>query len=243
MNFFKRLLDEIFPENFTCELCGREVFDGERLCAKCNENVPRNDKETCPVCGRKTQSSALCMDCKANAPKYRRAVSALIYADGAAALVNNFKNGNAYLKNYFADLLAEKCRAFTDADSICFVPMTKKAEGKRGFNQSYLLAKELSTRLNMPVLNGALAKVKETSAQKKLNRTEREHNLKSCFKADKTVVAGKKIILVDDVMTTGATADAICNELLKKGADCVYFAAVASGEYKLHQSDGDTEAV
>lgn len=233
MNIFRRLLNVIFPENFTCDLCGREVFDGDNLCKTCKSKVELNNGETCPLCGRKTSTSrGLCLECKQLAPKYKRAVSAFVYGGGSALLVQKFKNGNAYLKNYFADALAEKCKIFEGVDGICYVPMTDKAVKKRGYNQAYLLAKELSQRLNIPLLKNAVKKVRETQQQKSLSRQERELNLRACFRADKEQVFGKTLLLVDDVMTTGATADAVCVELLKKGAMCVYFASVASVEYK-----------
>ena len=109
--------------------------------------------------------------------------------------------------------------------------MTPKAQGRRGFNQAYLLAKELSKKMKLPLLKGAIRKVKDTPPQKSLSRNDREQNLKACFKADRAVVKDKTIIVVDDVMTTGATADAVCGELKKHGAKKLYFATVASVRY------------
>ena len=232
MKFFNWLSEQIFPENYTCEICGCEIFDGKRLCAECAKTVTFNDGETCPVCGRKTESSSLCLECKALAPSYEKAVSAIVYKDGGAKLVHKFKNGGAYLKEYFADLLKDKCECFTDADCICFVPMTSKAERNRGYNQAELLAKSLSERLNIPLLKDGLSKVKATEPQKSLKRYERENNLKGCFKAERKAVKDKTILLIDDVLTTGATAEMICTELKRKGAKKVYLATVASVEYK-----------
>lgn len=231
MNVFKAILDSIFPENFTCELCGIEIFDDSRFCADCRKTIIFNDGVTCPVCGRMTDVPALCLDCKALAPIYDRAVSAFEYSDGVKKLVLAFKNDRPYLKNYFAGLLYEKCAQFTDAQAICFVPMTSKAQARRGFNQAYLLAKELSKKMKLPLLKGAIQKVKDSAPQKSLSRTDREQNLKACFKADRAVVKDKTLIVVDDVMTTGATADAVCGELKKRGAKKLYFATVASVRY------------
>ncbi|MDE7163513.1 MAG: double zinc ribbon domain-containing protein [Clostridia bacterium] len=232
MNVFKAILDSIFPENYTCELCSTEIFDGSRFCVDCRKTVIFNDGVTCPVCGRGTTVPELCLDCKALAPRYDKAVSAFEYADGAAKLVLAFKKDRPYLKNYFAELLSKKCAQFTDAQAICFVPMTSKAQAKRGFNQAYLLAKELAKLMNLPLLKNAIQKVKDTAPQKSLTRAEREQNLKSCFKADRAAVQGKNLIVVDDVMTTGATADAVCGELKKRGAGKLYFATVASVRFK-----------
>ena len=236
MSILKWLGDKFFPENFTCELCGREIFDGGRLCYRCAEKVTFNDGKTCPVCGRRTATAELCIECKAFAPKYKKAVSSIVYADGGAQLIYKFKDGNSYLKDYFAELLAAKCATF-GVDGICFVPMTKGDERKRGYNQAELLARSLSVRLGIPVLEGALVKTKRSQAQKTLTFEERKENLRGCFKADKSVVKGKKILLVDDVLTSGATADAVCAELLKRGAAEIYFATAASVEYELKTAE------
>ena len=234
MKLFKWLDEQLFPENYTCELCRREVFDGSRLCAECAKTVTFNFGDTCPVCGRKSLSSTVCLECKALAPRYKKAVSAIVYRDGGTKLIYKFKHGNAYLKEYFADLLEKKCADFVGAEGICFVPMTKYITKERGYNQAELLAKTLAKRLNLPLLKGALKKVKATAPQKSLTMKERASNLHGCFKANKKVVNGKTLILVDDVMTTGATAEAVCTELKKRGAKDIYFVTVASVEYNLN---------
>lgn len=232
MKIVDEVLKTLFPENFTCELCGVEVFNDEKFCKNCIRTLVFNDGSFCPICGRKTEHPVVCLECKAYAPPYKRAASALSYEDGAKKLIFKFKCGGAYLKEYLSDLIAKKCSLFTGADCICFIPMTKKAERKRGYNQSKLLAYSLSKRIDLPVLRGALVKKKETRQQKNLTRKEREQNLAGCFTAYKKKVAGRTIILVDDVMTTGATAFASCTALLKKGAKAVYFLTVASVTYK-----------
>lgn len=231
MNIFKLVLDAIFPEGYTCELCGREIFDGSRLCIDCKDKVPFNDGATCPVCGRKTNTNALCLECKELAPLYDRAVSPLVYEDGVKRLILAFKGNKPYLKTWFAELMQGKCNDLMVVDGICFVPMTRSAESRRGYNQSYLLAKELSKLLKLPLYKKAIIKIKETPPQKSLTKREREQNLKVCFKADREIVAGKSLIVVDDVLTTGATANAVSGELKKRGALKVYFVTVASVAY------------
>ncbi len=233
MKFFKKLIDLLFPERLTCNICGKEVFDDAYLCDECAKDFKLNDGYTCPVCGRKTNLPQICLECKDRPPLFKRAVSALVYEGNASKLIIAFKNGKTYHKRYFAELLAEKCRQFEDADSLCFVPMTEKAVRKRGYNQSELLAKELSEKLGLPLLKNAVVKNRETESQKTLSYRERAENLKGCFTAYKGEVNGRSIILVDDVFTTGATAEAVIKELLKKGAKCVYLATIASVEYKI----------
>ena len=229
--FLKTVADAVFPPRFTCDLCGRETFDGRNLCPECAETVTMNDGLTCPVCGRRTALEGLCFECKADIPAYDRAVSAMVYSDGGVKLITKFKRGGAYLKAAFADAMTDKCRELKDADCISYIPMTEKAERKRGYNQSRLLAEEIAERLNLPIVK-VLEKVKETKEQKSLTKKERESNLKGCFAARKADCEGRTFIIVDDVMTTGATAGEAARILKRKGAKKVYIATMASVEYK-----------
>ena len=223
--------DILFPPGLTCDVCGRETFDGKNICPKCAKELHENDGAVCPICGRKTQTHAVCLECKKDPPSYDRAVSALVYEGSAVALVLAFKKNKPYLKDYFASLLAPKCMEFAAADGVCFIPMTKKDERRRGYNQAELLARELAKRLSIPLVP-ALEKVRRTGEQKTLSKKERRDNLKGCFKAA-AEVKGKSLILVDDVLTTGATAEEAAKTLKKKGAEHVYFATVASVENKV----------
>ena len=122
----RELGDCLFPKNITCDICGRETFDGTNLCPSCAKTVTLNDGTTCPICGRKTAVNEVCLECPAHPPAYDRAVSALVYRDGGAGLVMKFKRGGTYLKDYFADLLAPKCRQFAIADGACMGTAFKK---------------------------------------------------------------------------------------------------------------------
>lgn len=237
MKIFDKILDVFFPRNFTCDICGREIFNGDNLCENCRDTVTVNNDTTCCVCGRKTPLSGICLECKAQPPIYDKAVSPYVYSGGTQKLIVKFKKGQGYLKDYFARAMYAKCGNFKDADAVCFVPMTRAAEYDRGFNQSQLLAAELSKLIKLPLLNDAVKKVKKTSSQKTLTRKERAENLKSCFKAEREIVEGKTLILVDDVLTTGATADAVAGELKKRGAKKVYLVTAASVEYKEKYED------
>lgn len=231
MSIIDKFLDMLYPPNFTCDICGKEIFSGNNLCDDCRETVEVNNGPTCPKCGRKTNYPVLCLECKAQVPSYDKALSALVYSSGTRKLILKFKNGEPYLKDYFARFMAEKCKEITDADAICYVPMLRRARLNRGYNQAQLLAKELAKLLKLPLYTDAVEKVKKTGQQKSLGQKERLENLQGSFKANGKVVADKTLIVVDDVLTTGATAEAISTALKKRGAKKIYFVTVASVEY------------
>lgn len=225
----RRLAHLFFPPNYTCDICGIEIFEGN-LCKDCLKTVTFNNDATCPVCGRKTVLPQICLECKSRLPLFKKAVSPLVYGGGASMLIAKYKRGdNGYLKEFFADLIFDKLKDFPEFDCIVCVPMTKKAERARGYNQSALLAKAVSRRTEKPFIKDCIIKIKDTSEQKNLSRREREKNLASCFKLNKRKeIKGKSLLLIDDVLTTGATADAICKLLLSAGAKNVFLATVCS---------------
>lgn len=234
----KALADALFPRDFTCDICGVETFDGN-LCPQCKKTVHFNCGAVCPECGRRTVRPEICLECKEKPPLFKRGYSALVYDDGAQILISKFKNGNSYLKEYFADLLAAK--DLPETDGIIFVPMTKKSERARGYNQGKLLAKSLSERLGVPVLD-AFEKIKETKSQKALGFKERKNNLEDSFKVkDGATVKDKTLLLVDDVLTTGATAEELTKIALRAGAKAVYLATVASVEYKIIKKENASD--
>jgi len=113
------------------------------------------------------------------------------------------------------------------ADLIAFVPMYRKDEIKRGFNQSFLLAKEISKSTNIPLTKKALKKTRKTHHQASLSKGLRAINLQGAFIAFDQIVAGKRVILVDDIFTSGATLKECEKELLKNQAKQVIFITIA----------------
>jgi ComF family protein len=125
----------------------------------------------------------------------------------------------------FGGALVERIReAGFEADIIVPVPMFRNDLQKRGVNQSELIAKELSLRLGIPVCRNAVRKVRSTTQQKGLSRQERLVNLRGAFAVNAPLIAGKSVIVADDVCTTGSTLAEMTDILLKAGAKKVYCA-------------------
>lgn len=213
--------------NFTCDVCGREVFGGERVCAHCMRSLPFITTR-CPLCGRSVGEAGVCLDCKAAAPATDLARSRFRHEGEAARLVVRYKRGQKYLFRTLADLTEPLLAEFPAADLLTFVPMTARAERERGYNQSRLLAEELARRRGIPCAPLA-EKTRETEAQKTLGRRERAENLKGCFRVcDRKAVKGKHILIVDDTYTTGATVGELALACKRAGADSVYALTVTS---------------
>ncbi|MBO5714068.1 MAG: ComF family protein [Clostridia bacterium] len=176
------------------------------------------------------QSQQTCSTCKQTAQNYQRARSAFVYQQPIDQFIKKLK---FYNKRFYVEILAEYLsityfkHVFTP-DVITYVPMTQKSQRKRGYNQSKLLALGLSSRVNVEVVD-CLEKVKETQRQSKLTKSQRQKNLKGAFKVvNKSLIKNKRVLLVDDVLTTGTTVNAVCEKLLKAGAVAVDVLTVAS---------------
>ena len=136
---------------------------------------------------------------------------------------NNFTAGNL-LSNFLIEMVKEQD---INADIICYVPMTKASEKKRGYNQCRLMARNLSNDINVPISN-CLKKIKDTREQKTLTKEERMINVRGAFKViNSKDIKNKNIILIDDVMTTGATTEECRNILKKSGAKKIIVLTIA----------------
>ncbi len=232
LSCLKRFLRlHVYNPEWRCALCGEENFDGGFICAQCEKDLPYNDGYICNHCGRETEiSEEYCLTCKDNLIAIEKARSVFSYERPISTLITHFKYDNhRYLVEYFVNKMAMVyLKNFFSADFISFVPMLEKDEKKRGYNQSKLLAEGLATKLDLP-LNACVEKSKQTQRQAKLTRKERLKNLKGAFKVvNKKTVKDKVVLLVDDVTTTGATAETVATALKKAGAKLVYLLTVAS---------------
>lgn len=220
-----------FNDKWTCNACGKEVFNNKYFCDECEDKLPFIVGAKCQHCGRKTIAYEIyCTTCKNIIVDVDLGRSVFSYSEPISRLLRNFKyNNKQYLADLFGEYLAtEYFKNYFRADVIAYVPMTKKATRKRGYNQSMLLAKVLSEKTNLPLVDVVIKK-RETERQAKLNRAERLKSLRDAFKvSEKDAVKDKEVLIVDDVTTTGATAQAIAEVLKKAKAKKVYLLTVAS---------------
>ena len=211
MNILKWFSDLIFPEGITCNFCGDEVFHNEShsLCEKCIKELPFMPNNVCKICGGDlVADEKVCLFCKNSKRYFDIARAPFVYKDGVANAIKSFKYKNRrYLAKTFAHFLAiEFYKNDFKPDLIIPIPLHEKRYKKRGYNQSELLAVELSKIIDVKVDTKAFQKIKHTEFQTNLNYEERQENLKESFAVvDKDVLKNKSILLIDDVFTTGAT--------------------------------------
>ncbi len=247
-NKFNALLNTIFPLDVTCDFCGRELVSNtrHRMCAHCAETLPFVKGHRCLACGAPLKDeSDYCNRCKIDRGVFTRNRSPFVYDGEIKNIIYKLKFGKKkYVATTLGALMADEYLASDmSAEIIVFVPMTANEEKKRGYNQSELLALEIGKRLNIPVLP-ALSKIRDTKAQKELSGKERAQNLDGAFKCDFKEVANRKILLVDDIFTTGATANECSKVLLKAKARevSVLTLAVAMPKVLLEGKDDKDQA-
>lgn len=198
-----------------CLLCGAASPHGT-WCQACDAALPHLPAAHCPICALPTWQGAVCGHCLRKPPHYSRTVAAFAYAFPLAELLQAYKFGEQL---QLAPALAGKMTLNIEALPDCIVPMPLHPERlrERGFNQSLLLARELGQQLDIPVLAGACVRVRNTAPQSSLTWRERGKNIRNAFTCS-TELAGKHVVVVDDVMTTGSSLNELAKALKLAGA-------------------------
>jgi ComF family protein len=223
-----------------CAAC-REPVEGVGLCANCWSRLSFIAPPYCERLGTPfafdAGSALLSMEAIADPPAYGRARAAVRYDDIASTLVHALKYGDrldlapmmgSWMANAGGPLL-------DDADALIPVPLHWRRQWARRFNQSALLAEVIAKASGRTVVHGALKRVKATPQQVGLGKPARAQNVQGAFRVPpegKPAVARRKLVLIDDVLTSGATIDACARTLLRAGAervDVLVFARVVAG--------------
>lgn len=202
---FERLLDVLYPPDAVCFACGREAaLDARGLCAECGPKARPCGEVPLPV-------------------GLDGAFAGLYYAEALQGALYRFKYGE---EQYLAGCLAAflQLPAGCVPDALAPVPLHPARQRERGFNQSELLARQLSGRVGIPVEPGLLRRVKQTLPQASLKGAERAGNVQAAFSAENA--EGRTILLIDDLLTSGNTLTACALALRAAGAKKVYAACV-----------------
>ena len=239
--FKKKLIEFIFPPALTCSFCGREVFTNEPICADCKDILPKNDGFYCEKCGRRTRiPTNYCEYCSGRLINFDIARSAYIYDYPVNNAIQNLKYNNMrfFAREFAKEMAKVYYKACVVCDGITCVPMSDKRKRKRGYNQSALIAEALSDELGLPFFEDVIIKQRDTKSQVGLSQKERIINLSGSFSIkNRSLIKGKKLILVDDVFTTGTTVNLISEKLKNAGAEYVFALTVSSVDMKKEENN------
>lgn len=234
-HFAEALLDFIFPP--LCHICRSFLPDaGEiHVCRSCRDRMPLVISPVCPLCGipfTGTGQDHICGRCLTDPPYFDCARAHLLYQGVARDLIHSFKyQYKTHLRRPLALLALESLTGFINGqqpDIIVPVPLHRSRLRSRGFNQAVLLGNIFSSRLSLPLLVDALARTRQTEPQIELSADQRRSNVKGAFTCTRPAdIAGKRILLLDDVMTTGSTVNECSKELKNAGASFVLVATMA----------------
>lgn len=224
-------VEDFLFKPYSCMFCGDECDDEEfRMCSYCKDKLNFTKDKYCKKCGAKLSGDYdYCIECKSLVHEFDKARSVFVYDENSAPAILKFKYGG---KKTFALPLAKfLLKRFSECDIICdiltFVPMPEDREKQRGYNQSFELCREFSALSGIPFFQ-TLERVKHVERQATLGKQERRKNMEGSFGIlDKKTVKGKHVLLIDDVVTTGATADECSKTLLKAGAKSVSVLSLA----------------
>lgn len=234
MSFLTKILEIIFPSH--CVACEKIVSARALFCHACWPKLQFISEPKCAICSYPFEFqglSLLCGKCLNKKPAFDKAISVFRYNEILRKIIGDLKyRDQTFLAKKFAPILFEKARKeINDCDIIIAVPLHFKRLRKRKFNQAVLLAKVLAKSApQLKFFPDFLLRTKHTKPQIELKKKERENNLKNIFVVNEKylgIIKGKKILLLDDVTTTGATLENCAKVLKKRGAKKVVALTIA----------------
>jgi len=238
--FLDSIVDIIYPVR--CPFCSEIVVPkGERVCAGCAGKLPYIGEPRCKNCSKPIVSDQeeYCSDCSRREYHYNRGFAVWRYNEMMKRSIADFKyrsrkdNAKFYVKEIIR-LYGNTIQALSP-DVIVPVPLHRSKYIERGFNQAEILALAVGKELGIPVLPGLLVRTKKTLPQKNLSDKERLKNLTEAFGYNARLASEygrdiKKVLLIDDIYTTGSTIEACTNVLKSNGVLEVFFVVLCIGE-------------
>ncbi len=225
------MTDLLYPRR--CPVCHGLTPRGRMICPECLGRLPVIEGRRCAKCGKPAAArQVLCDDCVSTKHLFAQGAGVFLYDDVMRETVSCFKyRGRREYGPVLGSLMLQSTRGLIAAwkpDIIMPVPLHPKRLAGRGFNQAELLAEPLARGCGIPLESGILYRRTDTAAQKTLGRQERRRNLEGAF-ACRDVPLPERILLVDDIYTTGSTVDACAAVLLAKGASRIFFLTLCTG--------------
>lgn len=225
----------LFPRRPPCPGCQQpRARPPAALCAQCRDRIAPVIAPVCERCGRplRGKGGTVCLACVESVRYFTVARAAAVYADAMRAYVRRFKYGG---ERELGQALGILLTAYVVQDPVLWpvdvvvpLPLHQHRLEQRGFNQAEVLARQLASGIGRRLCNDSLRRSKPTAKQSQMPGRARRDNVRGAFVVTQpTSVAGKRVLLVDDVLTSGATADEAAHTLLRAGAAKVNVACVA----------------
>ncbi len=226
------ILNIVYPENITCINCDVDLDENTNhrygLCSSCLLGIDWIKGRTCQSCGGPLadfHNNNICYNCEKVKSSLVSNAACFGYSGVGKDLIMDLKyNNKTYLGKHFAEMIADliSTTIIEEIDMIVSVPLHKKRFNERGYNQMDVVGQPLSKIVNIPYESTALQRLRNTPRLKNLDRMERKATTDALFKANPNVVAGKRVLLIDDIYTTGTTMNACARALLSENALLVY---------------------
>lgn len=231
-------LDMVYPR--VCAHCGRQADATRFLCWECLADIRYVQPPFCSHCGDPVPGHIdheyTCAFCARRKPAFDSARSAVRYEAAVGVSLRSIKyNAATWLVPDMTALLLTCCATYYSLltfDAVCYVPLHAVKERERGFNQASLLAQGVARARRWPLLKQGLRRIKDTGSQTHLTAAQRTSNVAGVFQVPKTKVKAvrhRRLLLIDDVMTTGATVNECAKMLKQAGAVTVHVLTVARG--------------
>lgn len=238
MKALKTIKDLFFPSGIKCIFCDGEINKENRYCV-CDNCSPAFNVQYCLTCGKAIANQAVyCDDCMSGKRyAFKQARAPFVYDGQVRNVVKRLKyGGEKFLAAYMAEYMADSFyTAGWKADIVTFVPMNAKRKKSRGYNQAELLAKRVSEIIGVPC-EGLLKHESDTKNLAGMTRAERAEAIKGAVQlsdnAHSILPEGETILLIDDVMTTSATADECSKVLLTLKPEAIYVLTFATSRVK-----------
>lgn len=218
----------------TCPLCGRVT--GREVCPDCAREVRPLREPLCKKCGKPIGSDQeeFCRDCSRTRHYFDEGRALWLHRKQAAWSIYQFKFHNRRIyAGFYASEMARIYEGYIRKRGITLIvpiPLGRKKRRSRGFNQAEILAEKLSGKLQIPLDADHLVRWRDTRPQKSLDPAARRENVRGIFQWTGRSLAGQKVLLIDDIYTTGSTLNSASRTLKKAGAEKVYFLTISIGQ-------------
>ena len=241
MKIIQFLIKLLFPGS--CPICGEVqeqllTDDGvAHICPTCEKKLIRVTTPFCLQCGKPLEADRVCReycaDCARHAHVFIQGRAVFVYQGAIIGSMHRLKYGNR--RDYAAVFAREAYKTHGSwirrvaPDALIPVPLHPKRRRERGYNQAELIAEELARLTGIPVEKKLLLRTVHTQPQRRLSAKERKNNLKNAFQMSKKIVQLEKVLLIDDIYTTGSTVDAAAEVLMSAGVKKVYVLCICIG--------------